>query len=204
MLINMKTYVLLILLILSITPLQGQRKNYSPGYIISLEGDTLEGWVKDRSAGAFTEIYSRIRFKDEKVLFRKTYKPHMIKGYACDERVYESVPLKEESSFFRFRYVINDSYERVFLRVIAREEPLTYYHWEYMDDDSNYLDHIPLFYLTGTHQMVRVSQGILGLKRKRLIEYFHDCHGLADAINSKRLKEVDEVYEFYLDNCMDP
>ena len=201
--IYMKTYLLLIFLAHIITPLHSQNKSYSPGYIISLEGDTLKGWVKDRSGGTFTEIYSRIRFKDENSLFRKKYRPQMIRGYACDGRVYESVPLREESSFFRFRYPVHDSYERVFLRVVDREEPLTYYHWEYVDAESNFLDHIPLFYLTGAHEMVRVTQGILGLKRRRLIEYFHDCYDLADAIYTKRLNDTDEVYNFYLNNCID-
>ena len=202
--LDTKAYLVFIYLMLFFIPLQAQKRNYSPGYIISLEGDTLKGWVKDRSNGAFTEIYSAIRFKGKKALFRKKYKPHTIRAYACNERVYESVPLKEETSFFRFRYVIDQSYKKVFLRVIAREEPLTYYHWEYVDDESNYLDHIPLFYLTGAREMVRVTQGILGLKRRSLIEYFHDCYELADAIYTKRLNEIDEVYNFYLNNCIDP
>jgi len=194
----------IILAVLMFLPLHAQKKDYFPGYIITLEGDTLKGWIKDRSPGTFIELYPRIRFKDANSLFRKKYGPDQILGYSCNNRVYESLPLYEESSFFAFRYFLHDSYDRVFLRLIARDEPLTYYHWEYVDDDSNYLDYIPLFYLDGSDQMVRVTQGILGLKRKRLIEYFHDCYNLADAIYRKRLNEIDEVYNFYLNHCGDP
>jgi hypothetical protein len=49
--------------------------------------------------------------------------------------------------------------------------------------------------------MVRVTQGIRGLKRKRLIEYFWDCPALVKAIEKKELNEIDEVYNFYLEHC---
>ena len=52
--------------------------------------------------------------------------------------------------------------------------------------------------------MVRVTQGILGLKRERLMEYFGDCGVLVEALSNRNtLKEADEVYEFYLDNCLE-
>jgi len=70
-----------------------------------------------------------------------------------------------------------------------------------VDSESNYLDYTPLFYKEGSDEMVRVTQGILGLKRKRLIEYFWDCPELAQAIDKKELNEIDEVYNFYLENC---
>jgi len=50
--------------------------------------------------------------------------------------------------------------------------------------------------------MVRVTQGILGLKRKRLIEYFWDCPDLVQAIEKKELNEIHEVYNFYLEYCV--
>jgi hypothetical protein len=184
-------------------PLHAQKKGYFQGYVITLEGDTLDGLVKDRSKGSFAELYSRIRFKSGNSVIRKKYSPCKLLGYSCSGRVYESVPIEEESSFFRFNYRVNAGSERVFLRVIARNEPLTYYHWEYMDEDSNYLDYIPLFYLDGSDSMVRITQGILGLKRKRLVEYFRDCPKLVEAIGSKKLKEITEVYDFYLYNCVD-
>jgi hypothetical protein len=186
------------------TALHAQKKDYSPGYIISLEGDTIKGWIKDRSSGTFIELYSRIRFKDANSALKKKYSPEQILGYACNDQVYESVPIYEETQFFMFRYHVNENYDRVFLRLIARNEPLSYYHWEYVDQESNYLDYTPLFYLDGSDQMVRVTQGILGLKRKRLIEYFRDCYKLTDAIYTKQLNEIHEVYEFYLNNCINP
>jgi predicted solute-binding protein len=45
--------------------------------------------------------------------------------------------------------------------------------------------------------MVRVTQGILGLKKKRLKEYFHNCPNLLSAIDSRGLTTVQEVYDYY-------
>ena len=50
--------------------------------------------------------------------------------------------------------------------------------------------------------MVRVTQGILGLKRNRLVEYFWDCPDLVMAIEKKKLKEINEVYNFYLERSL--
>lgn len=181
--------------------LHAQKKGYTPGYIITSEGDTVSGWVKDRSSGTFLELYSRIRFKHEDALFRKRYSPNEILAYACAHGVYESVPIREESTFMKFRYYVDESNPRLFLRVISQSEQLTYYHWEYIEDESNYLDYIPLFYRNGSGEMVRVTQGVLGLKRKRLVEYFGDCPALVEAIQRKSLKNINEVYDFYLSQC---
>jgi hypothetical protein len=184
-----------------IIPLQAQKKGYAPGYIINAKGETVEGWVKDRSTGMFLELYPRIRFKPDNALFRRKYGPDEIRGYGSNDQFYESVPLREETAFFRFRYYLHESNDKVFLKVVSGDADLTYFHWEYVDDESNYLDYIPLFYKDGSSEMVRVTQGILGLKRNRLIEYFRDCPQLVRAIELKELKEIDEVYYFYLEHC---
>jgi hypothetical protein len=89
------------------------------------------------------------------------------------------------------------------LLLVLRNEPLTYYHWEYIDNESNYVDHIPLFYKNPGTEMVRVTQGILGLKRNRLMVYFRDCPDLVNAIENKQLNEITDVCYCYLDHCVD-
>ena len=198
---NLKKYILLILVSLMIIPAHAQKKGYSKGYIINSEGETVEGWVKDRSNGPFIDLYTRIRFKPDNAVIRRKYSPDEILGYGLNDQYFESVPLAEESAFFKIRYYLDDRNHRVFLKVISWEGDLTYYHWEYMDDESNYVDYIPLFYRTGSDEMVRVTQGILGLKRNRLIEYFQDCPAMVQAIENKDLNEIDEVYDFYIGHC---
>lgn len=193
----------MILFAFMILPTHAQKKGYFRGYIINSEGETVDGRVKDRSSGTFLDLYTRIRFKPDNALFGKKYSPAEIPGYGLNDQYFESMPLFEETAFFKFRYYLNESYDRVFLKVISRNDDLTYYHWEYVDSESNYLDYIPLFYREGSDEMVRVTQGILGLKRNRLIEYFWDCPTLIQAIEKKELNEINEVYNFYIERCVE-
>lgn len=200
--ITIKSLILLLLTCLS-NPLHAQKKGYSEGYIVNWQGDTLEGWVKDRSPEPYTDLYAKIRFRPESGLFRKKYGPDDIFGYGYAGQAFESVPIREDSDFFRFRYYVDENYQRSFLKVISRNEPLTYYHWEYIDGESFYVDHVPLFHKRYSPEMVRVTQGILGLKRNRLMEYFRDCPELVHKIEQKELNEITEVYSFYLSHCLD-
>jgi len=196
-----RRYILIILIAFTIIPAHAQKKGYSQGYIINLEGETVEGWVKDRSSGTFLELYKRIRFKADNEHLKRKYSPDEVLGYGLDNQHFESVPLYEETAFFKFRYYVREGNDRVFLKVISMNDDLTYFHWEYVDSESNYLDYTPLFYRSGSNEMVRVTQGVLGLKRKRLIEYFWDCPTLVQAIEKKELNEIDEVYNFYIERC---
>jgi hypothetical protein len=192
----------LLLLILAVFPLQAQKK-FVQGYIVSWNGDTLHGWLKDRSPGASEGLHSRIRFKTEDAWFRKKYGPEDLAAYGYGGQVFESLPLREESQFFRFRYTLDDHNKRIFLKVIARNKPLTWYHWEYIDAESETVEYFPLFHKDYSPEMVRVTQGVLGLKRKRLMEYFQDCPDLVKVIENREINNVEEVYNFYLAKCSD-
>jgi hypothetical protein len=197
-------YLMMILLAFVFMSVHAQKKGYSRGYVVHYKGDTLKGWIKDRSSGTFLDLYPQIRFKPENALFRRKYGPDEILAYSATAQIYESVPLREEAAFFRFSYPIHPGNAKVFLRVVSRAKGLTYYQWEYVDGDSNYLDYIPLFYRNGAQEMVRVTQGILGLKRNKLIGYFNDCPDLVFAIQAKQLNDIDEVFDFYVNRCEAP
>ncbi len=96
-------------------------------------------------------------------------------------QLFESVRVAEAAEFFRFSYPVNGGKDAVFLKVVTREADLTYFHWEYIDGESSYIDYIPLFYREGSDEMVRVTQGLLGLKRNKLATYFSDCPDLANS-----------------------
>jgi len=179
-----------------------QNNGYESGYIISLEGDTIQGLVRDRSAEPFVEILNRIRFKGPNKSKRK-YGPEDILGYKAGNRVYESLPVREDAAFFRFRYYVEPGAEQTFLRVIRRKGNLTWYHQEFVHDDNDFLDYYPLFHLEGSRQMVRVTQGVLGLKRERLQQYFEGCPELVEVIRNKELTEVEAVFRFYQERCLD-
>lgn len=189
-----------VLLLLTLSA-NAQPKGYEQGYIITLQRDTVPGWVKDRSPEPFVELYNRIRFRPMGKSSRKKYSPGDILGYRAGNREYVSIQLREESAFFRFRYYLDPQADQIFLRVIRQEGTLTWYEQEFVHDDNDYLDSFPLFHRQGSREMVRVTQGILGLKRERLSDYFQECPKLVQAVTDKKLNEVAEVYGFYLSQC---
>lgn len=197
-----RSLLILILLAFAITSAQAQKKDYFQGYIIDQDGQLIEGWVKDRTSGTFPRLYARIHFKAQKGDKRK-YGPDDILAYSIDGQLYESARVAEAAEFFRFSYPVNEGNDAVFLKLVAREADLTYYHWEYIDGESSYIDFIPLFYRDGFNEMVRVTQGLLGLKRNKLAAYFSDCPDLANYILAKQLNDTYEVFEYYLDRCVD-
>lgn len=180
-----------------------QRRGYDWGYIITEKGDTLEGWINDRSTRSFSELNNRILYKQEGKVFKKRYSSNDILGYGYLGVHFVSIPLLERTQFFKTSYVIRPGANRRFLRVVERNDCLNHYEIEFMHDDNFMIDSYPLFHIPGTREMVRVTQGILGLKKKRLAEYFVACHDLVIAIDSEQLTTLQEVYRFYCERCND-
>ena len=200
-LMYMKTILLIVVLVFLVDFASGQRRDYFPGYLATSYGDTLNGLIKDRTFGTFPKKYSKIRFQEGNSRRRRKIPAHRISAYGYNGLHYEAVGLQESADFFVVRDNTSGVLKREFLRVIARNEKLVWYEREFIDDDSNYMDSYPLFYKPGSNQMVRVTQGILGLKKKRLSEYFNDCSELLRAIESDEIREAGQVYEYYLRNC---
>lgn len=179
------------------------QKGYQPGYVITLEGDTLKGHVKDRAYEPTGKLYKSIRFKSDDFFFKKRFKPNKIKGYGYENTNFVSLPLREESVFFNTKYTLDPSADRQFLIVAERNEKLNYYEKEFLLDDNFLLSSFPLFHRPQRSEMVRVTQGMLGPKQKLLRKYFADCPAILKELDNKKskLKTALDVYNFYLQNC---
>jgi len=97
--------------------------------------------------------------------------------------------------------LINEKYasipnhgEREFLKVIEKGY-LTYYQREF--EYSDYIDQIDLFKRDNEDYLVRVSQGVFGLRKKSLAAYFNDCPELVEKIKNNELKTAIEITRFY-------
>jgi hypothetical protein len=198
-----KALLLFALILATWSPSLGQKSSYSPGYVILESGDTLKGQVKDRSPEPFTELYGKIRFRTEGSRKTKKYKPHKILGYGFDDQHFISVNIAEYRIDAVTRYHISFSNQNSFLKAVERSPQLHWYEQYFVYDDNNYLDSIPFFYKPGEEQMVRVTQGILGFKKKRLAEYFDGCAQLIHILKDRgsNIKTVSELYNFYVRTC---
>jgi len=181
-------------LILMITA-GAQPSDYLPGYIVLSDGDTLYGEVMDRKDGIFPELLNKIRFQPETGR-RKKFRPRDIRGYRRGGDHFVSLWIHTEYIRLVQRYYsIPEKGEQVFMKVVSHG-PLTYLHWEYIDGEFNTIEFVPLFKRSGSEELVRVTQGVLGLKKKRLAEYFRDCPELVDAIRTNQLSSPFDIINF--------
>lgn len=194
---------ILVIFLCSLNPLAAQKKSFNEGYIIEHVGDTIWGLVKDRSAEPFVTLYNKIRFKRDGRSRTSKYTPDDIVGYGYQDQHFVTMPIREESAFFKFRYHTDANAPRVFLKRIEQSKGLIYFEQLFVHDDNDYLDFIPLFYRPGRSDLVRVTQGIFGFRKKRLMAYFYDCPALITEINkpNSNVRTVDELYKFCTANC---
>lgn len=170
---------------------------FEPGYVVLNSNDTLYGSVKDRNDGA---LFKKIRFKDERGKVRRYSAEHLL-GYKKGIHIYESLWYAEESQFFRLDYYSRTGYgKKTFLKVLAKGT-LSCYAREYIQDDNDFLDQFELFLRNDDTTMQRATQGIFGLKKKRLTSYFWDCPSLIEKIRNLSITKPLDVVTYYNTFC---
>lgn len=201
--LNLSRTFFLLILLFCLPTLSAQKKGFKEGYIIQHSGDTIMGFVKDRSPEPFVSLYSKIRFRPKTSSRVKRYDANDILGYGYAGTDFLSVPFRATQEMWVARYYTDLGAPRKFLKVIQQSEYLVYYEELFVHDDNFYLDTIPFFHKPTSNQMVRVTQGILGFKKKRLMEYFYDCPEVITVLNAKNRGnlEILRLYEFYVANC---
>lgn len=189
----------LLILIFQFAVLSSQER-FLPGYIITNQNDTLFGIVKDRKEAPFAKIYKKVRFRDGS-FFAKRYSPLEIAGYKAGEKRYESFWLSVKTDFLRTGYWnIPGTGEKKFMRVVLQDD-LSFYELEYLDQESGIVETIPLFKRREEDHFIRVTQGLFGLRKKSLRDYFKDCPNLIEKMESGELKTPFEIADFYNQNC---
>ncbi len=171
------------------------QKDYERGYIITNSNDTLVGLVKDRKQPPFGKLYKKVYFKKKHK--KKKYGPNQIAAYKQGERAFESMWMDVSSHLINEKYIsIPNRGEKEFLKVIEKGF-LTYYQREFEYSDSDYIDQISLFKRDNENFLVRVTQGVFGLRKKSLIAYFSDYPELVNKIENNELKTAIEITRFY-------
>jgi hypothetical protein len=194
----MRGYIVLILLIYSAN-LYPQKK-YQEGYVITNDRDTLYGFVKDRNEAPFANIYKKVRFRRNAV-FTRRYGPEQISGYKSGERTYESIWLESRTQFLKTSYLSKPGNgKKIFLRA-DHQGYLTLYQMEWTDQESGTFEEFPLFKRENDEYFIRVTQGILGLRKNALREYFANCQDLLIMIENGALKSPEEIATFYNQKC---
>lgn len=87
-----------------------------------------------------------------------------------------------------------------FLRLVSQGK-LSHYELEWFEQENSALWSMALLKKEEDPLFIRADQGILGLKRKVLLDYFFNCPKLQERIKLKQLKKVWQVVDFYNSNC---
>lgn len=170
------------------------QNDFQEGYVVTISNDTLYGLVKDRNTGAFGGLLQKIRFKGKGG--KRKYAPREIISYTRGNTTFESFQLVSTGKPFDMDYRVSTEGDFQYLRV-SEKGYLSYYLLEYEEDDSSYIDTIAYFKKWNEDRLVRVDQGIFGLKRKKLSVYFSDCPELAERIRTKKVKHPSDIVQFY-------
>ncbi len=168
--------------------------DYQEGYVVTNANDTLYGLVRDKKTGAFGKIYKKIRIKQKRKKSR--YAPKEIISYKIGDATFETMQLISTGRFFEDEYTVSSEGDFQFLKVIEKGY-LCYYYMEYEDADSGYIDAVAFFKKRDGNILVRVNQGIFGLKRKKVAAFLSDCPELAQRIRMKQIKRPLEIVQFY-------
>ncbi|WP_019037341.1 hypothetical protein [Psychroflexus tropicus] len=177
-----------------------QTTNYEEGFVVTKKGDTLFGQIRDRSDEPFGKLFKKIKFKTKGSWLTKRFSPSDLQFYKKGNRCFESKWLKEGFEFFNINYMSRKGQgDEVFLKVVLQGK-LTYYELEWRDPDSGYYREIPLFQKRGSSELVRVTQGLFGLRRKAVASYLQDDSALAQRILSGEQLSVLQIAKLYNKN----
>lgn len=177
----------------------GQSK-YQNGYVVTNQNDTIYGQLRDRSPEPFGRIFRKVRMKGFWI-FEKRYSPYDLKSYKTEYYIYESIWYDSYSELFSvFHVSIAGQGKKVFMRLAVDGEVNLYWD-EYRDPDSGYEEAIPFFRKENSEEMVRVTQGILGFKKKYLANLFADCPDLVNRMDEGFFKTPEEMANYYNEKC---
>jgi hypothetical protein len=168
------------------------------GYVVTNRFDTIHGNVYDRREGLFPRLYKRIRLKTGG-LFNKRFNPREIRAYKKGNETFESIYISSRKGILQQEILsIQGKGSKRFVKVVHKGF-LSLYHLEFIDYDSGFFDYVPYFHKKDQAIFIRVTQGLLGLRKNTLSNYLSDCEELVRLINDGSIKSPIKIAEFYND-----
>jgi hypothetical protein len=170
--------VLVSLLFIGIHSILGQ-EDYRYGYIVKANNDTLFGRVSNRRLGPWGGLHDKIKFKGKGL--KKRYAPKNLIAYKKGDSIYRTLILGSSPEFL----------------LLKSEGPVSHYHYYFEPDPASRLILDIDYFQKGNGPLLRATQGVFGLKRKRLVSFFSDCPPLVAKIKNKEFKYAFELVAFY-------
>lgn len=179
--------------------------NYESGTVTLRSGEVIEGNVANMRQGFRDELLPRIRIKESGRLRARKLNPRQIIEYTMGDRRFLSLRVSRNNSIFQESYTVNAGNEYIIFE-LHRTGHLNILLAYFLDDDM-WIESTPYFMKEGDDQIVRATQGVFGLKRKLLADYFKDCPQLVEFIQEKKIttpREVAIYYNEWKENQLNP
>jgi hypothetical protein len=173
-------------------------------YLVLKTGDSIFGTVEYiNHKGVSPKYYKKIRVRNAEGK-RKKYNKKEVSVIRVDKVIYEAFWLVQTNQmnniFSSVYYIVPKKGELYFLRLISNGV-LSHYHLEWYEQGESSLMWMDLLKKEEDQFFIRATQGIFGLKRKALANYFEDCPDLKAKIIQKQINEVWQVVDYYNNNC---
>ncbi len=173
-----------------------QSGGFAHGFVVKYNGDTLRGAIKDRTAPPYERKYKKIRFRG-KGLASGRYSPRKIAKYCVGGDCHQSLWMYSKRKFVKETHISQRGKgDKVFMKIVV-DGYLSLYYYEFNDAESHTIDYIPFYKRKDESELVRVTQGIFGLKKQLLVKYFADCPNLVEKIEKGEIKLPIEISEYY-------
>lgn len=170
-------------------------------YVITNNNDTIYGKITDRKDGFMPVLLKKIRLKQKGVFFKKRFSPNKIRAYKTQNGNFITMNISSKVKHLKLEYFNNPYEEKQFVKLLS-DGPLKHLRTEHVDQDNHSIETIDYLKLKSSNKLVRTHQGLFGLKRKSLINYFNDCILLKEAIKNKQVNTIVEIIAFYNKSCI--
>lgn len=174
-------------------------------YIVLVSGDTLIGEVVHLNKKGFSPRYlKKIRYTDSN---RKNYKINRkdISTFKIDDVIYDSFWLSRSSRKFTLDnpiYTINYKTGKHYFLRLMKSRDLSHYQLEWWEQGESTPMSMDLLKKENDQFLIRATQGIFGLKRNTLTQYFSECVELSSGIKQRKFNTLDEIIDIYNAGCI--
>lgn len=187
--------VLLFVFSLLLVPAVFAQFNYEQGSVTLKNGTILYGDVANIKHGFRDKLLDGVRIKTNGKILAKKYRPRQISGYTIGDRQFVSWRVQRSNSIFQESYTVNAGNEYLIFELYRTGHVAILL--AYFTDDDMWIQSTPYLMKENDVLIVRATQGVLGLKRKLLADYFRECPELVELIRDKKITTPTQVAIFY-------
>ena len=172
-------------------------------YLVLTSGDTLYGQVQFLAPPASDRVYLKkisLITSKQKTKFRLKE----ISAIHSNSTTYRLFRLENKVALpnpFREYFHLNGNEGQLYVLKLIQQGQLSHYEWQWKEQGESTLTSTDLFIKSNDDYFIRATQGLLGLKRKALADYFTDCPELVRLLQEKQLNTPAQVVNFYNRQC---